>query len=27
LRVRVQGHERVFNSADVSLREVDHADH
>ncbi len=27
LRVRVQGHERVFNSADVSLRQVDHADH
>jgi len=27
LRVRVQGHERLFNSADVSLRQVDHADH
>jgi BirA family biotin operon repressor/biotin-[acetyl-CoA-carboxylase] ligase len=26
LRVRVQGRERVFNSADVSLRKADHAD-
>jgi BirA family biotin operon repressor/biotin-[acetyl-CoA-carboxylase] ligase len=27
LKVLVQGRERVFNSADVSLRQVDHADH